>query len=165
MVTGARGWPGPRFRVHVTFRAPLDFAYAWCTDYRTDDARRERVPYRRRVLEKGPHRVVFEDLSEASSGGWSWTRYVVTLRPPGRWHADAVGSHRDLAIDYRLTALGPSRTALDLTWRRRPTAIGEGRLVRRQVERESLEGWRNFARALEADYRRAKRRRRRPTGR
>ena len=31
-------WPGPEYRILVSFRAPIDFVFAWCTDYTPEDA-------------------------------------------------------------------------------------------------------------------------------
>ena len=148
-----RRLPGPELHVRAEFRAPLDYVFAWCTDYTPQDARWEKERYQRRVLDRGPRRVVFEDLDEAGGGGWWWTHYTVDLRPPRRWSADAIGSHRSVHADYELTALDPERTRLDLRWRRQPTGIESKRTSRRQVERSTARAWRNFAAALERDYR------------
>jgi hypothetical protein len=146
-------WPGPEFHVTAEFRAPIEYVFAWCTDYRPDDARREKDTYERRIVSRAPNQVVYEDLSDDDDGGWRWSRHTVTLRPPNRWHSDSVGSHRELSIDYALTALGPERTRLDLRWRRRPTALGPRRVSKRTTERSTTRAWGNFAAVLERDYR------------
>ena len=33
-----RGWTDPEYRIRVTFRVPLKFAFGWCTDYTPQDA-------------------------------------------------------------------------------------------------------------------------------
>ena len=149
--------PGPEYHVTAEFRAPLPFVFRWCTDFRPNDDRLEGESYDRRVVRRARRNVVFEDLSDASSGGWSWVRHVVTLSPPDHWHSESLGSHRTASIDYRLTALGPERTRLDLVWRRRPTALAGRPPSKATIERETTRGWRNFARALERDYRRTRR--------
>ncbi|MFZ0830291.1 MAG: hypothetical protein WCB18_02920 [Thermoplasmata archaeon] len=41
------------YEIHVTFRAPLAFAYAWCTDYTPADRKLEGDPGSRQILRKG----------------------------------------------------------------------------------------------------------------
>jgi len=160
MATSGRG-PSQTFHVATVLPAPLEFAYGWCTDFRPDDARREKDSYERRILSRTARRVVFENLTDDAHGGWWWARFVVDLRPPNRWHAESVGSHRTLSLDYELTARGPDRTRFDLRWRRWPTAIGPRRLSRKAEERATTLAWRNFAAALGADFRASRRGRRR----
>ncbi len=142
---------GDLARVTVTFDVPLDFAFAWCTDYTPQDGALEGESYERRVVERTPRRVVFEDLEEGESG-WIWARNTVTLRPPNRWHAEGMGSHRDMTADYVLTELPDGRTSFELKWWRKPTSIGK-RIPRAQREKETTEAWRRFAKAMEKDYR------------
>ena len=33
------GWSGPAYRMQIDFRVPLDFAFAWCTDYSPEDGK------------------------------------------------------------------------------------------------------------------------------
>jgi hypothetical protein len=157
MPTSARAHrlPGPELHIRAEFRAPLPFVYAWCTDFDAGDAEREKEHYTRRVLERTPRRVVFEDLADGDEG-WVWSRHVVTLRPPNAWHSESFGSHREASLDYVLTPLSPGRTRLDLRWRRRPTTRTRTRRSKSAIERESTAGWRHFARALERDYQRSR---------
>jgi hypothetical protein len=154
-----RGSPDPRPEYHIstTFRAPLAYAFRWCTDYAVDDARREKEEYTRKIISRTGRRVVLEDLVD-SPNGWNWARHEITIEPPDRWHSDSVGSHRAVWIDYALTALGPERTRLDVRWRREPTFLG-ARVAKPVLERSAKKGWDNFARALERDYRRERTRR------
>ncbi len=140
----------------AVFRVPLDFAFRWCTDYTPEDAALEGETYQRRVVERTPHRVVFEDLEEGESG-WVWSRDVVTLRPPNRWHAEAVGSHRDMTADYVLSKLPEGRTQFELRWWRKPTALGK-KIPRAQREKETTEAWKKFAKAMEKEYRESRNR-------
>jgi hypothetical protein len=143
------------YEVRAEFDAPLDFAFRWCTDYTPNDARYEGKRYERRILERSPSRVVYEDL-EDSNGGWVWARFVVRLSPPNRWHADSLGSHRRVSLDYRLSRLAGGRTGLVLRARRVPYGVGERNPPKRRWERDVGGAWQNFARALEGDYRRAR---------
>jgi hypothetical protein len=149
--------PKQSFHIQATFRAPIDFVFRWCTDYQADDARREKERYARRILDRSRRRVVYEDLEDAEGGGWRWARHEVTLRPPDRWTSVSPGSHRTLALDYRLTRLGPERTRLDLTWTRRSTGLAAARVVRGPYERATTVAWKHFAAALERDYRASQR--------
>src|SRR3990172_3354806 len=107
-----RTW-SPEYHIRVAFRVPLDFAFAWCTDFSPQDAGLEGESYRRKIVERTPRRVVFEDLEE-SDAGWEWSRDVVTLLPPNRWHMDGIGNHRDVTADYVLSPLPNGRTRLPL---------------------------------------------------
>ncbi len=151
-----RAW-SPEYRVRVAFRVPLDFAFAWCTDYTPEDASLEGESYQRKIVERTQRRVVFEDL-EDSKEGWFWGRDEVTLRPPNRWHMDGVGNHRDVTADYVLTRLPDGRTQLELRWRRRPNGPEAKRIPKAQREADTLRAWKRFGKAMERDFRRASRR-------
>lgn len=158
MARGRGSASGTEYRVRVDLAAPLDFCFAWCTDYDAGDARREGERYERRVLSRTPRRVVFEDLEGADGGGWRWVRHTVSLRAPDRWHSESVGSHRTASLDYRLSALGPTRTRLELRWRRWPTELAGPRPPRSTIEGTTRRLWGRLARELARDYRRSRRR-------
>jgi hypothetical protein len=144
-------WVGPEYHIRVTFRAPIDYVFAWCTDYTPKDAQLEGESYTRKVIERTKDQVIFEDLEETRTG-WDWGRDVVTLRPPNRWHMEGVGKHRDVEADYRLKTLPEGRTELDLRWRRRPIGPEAAKLTKAQREASSLRAWKKFGAALERDY-------------
>jgi len=148
-------WPKPTYRVVATFHAPLDFVYRWCTDYTPQDARHEGEHYVRKILRRSPRQVIYEDLEE-SKAGWFWTRHVVRLSPPRRWHSDSVGSHRAYSLDYVLRTLPGDRTELTLTARRRPYGIGGKNPPKAKWERSVGVSWKHFGRALERDYRKSR---------
>lgn len=149
-----RGWTGPEYRIRVPFRVPLDFAFAWCTDFTPQDAALEGESYQRKIIERTPRRVVFEDLEESESG-WIWSREVVTLHPPNGWHMDGVGNHRDLTADYILSSLPDGRTQLELRWRRRPSMPDAKTLTKAEREASTARAWKRFGAAMERDYRRS----------
>jgi len=149
-----RGRRGPEYRIRVAFRVPLEFAFAWCTDYTPQDGSLEGESYQRKIIERTPRRVIFEDLEETASG-WVWSRDVVTLRPPNRWHMDGVGNRRDVTAEYRLSRLSDGRTQLELRWWRRPKPPGK-KTPRAQREEEATRAWKRFAAAMERDYRRSR---------
>ncbi|MGI0140039.1 MAG: hypothetical protein ACREBT_02660 [Thermoplasmata archaeon] len=141
------------YEVRLTFHAPVDFAYRWCTDYRPDDARLEGEKYTRRVLERSKTRVVYEDL-ERTKHGWMWSHASVRLFPPDHWHADVVGNYRSWTLDYRLRSLGEGGTAFHMRGKRIPSGIGGPNPPKVEFEAQLASMWGNFGRALEADYRR-----------
>jgi len=147
-------WPGPEFHANATFRAPLDFVFAWCTDYTPIDAALEREAYERKIIERTARRVVFEDLEDSESG-WDWSRATVTLSPPSRWHMDAVGNNRDVVADYVLSRMSGGRTRLDLSWKRKPKVPDAKRRTKAEREASATRAWRHFATAKERDYRKS----------
>lgn len=146
-------WPGPEYHVTTTFRAPVGFSFAWCTDFSPQDSKLEGEEYTRRIIERSPRRVVYEDLEDAD-GGWAWARYVVTLRPPSQWHMESVGTRRQVVADYWLRPLPNGGTHFELRFRRRPGILPFRRRGKREFDAELTRIWRRFARALERDFRR-----------
>ena len=140
------------FVVRTVFRAPLSFAFRWCTDYSSKDSRLEEATFTRRVLRRDGRRVVYEDL-DPTEGGWMWSRWTVTLQPPDRWHGVSIGNYRSWTAEYRLRALGDGRTAFQFRGRRRPTGVARKSPPRAQVQKNLNHIWTRFGRALEADYR------------
>lgn len=151
--TTGRGRASPEYRIKVSFRVPFDFAFAWCTDFSPEDARLEGEVYQRKIIERAPRRVVFEDLEEMDDG-WFWSRDVVKLWPPNRWHMDGVGNRRDVTADYVLTTLRDGRTQLELRWRRQPKVPEAKKLTKAEREASTLRAWKRFGAAMERDYRR-----------
>src|SRR5437016_14589761 len=90
------------YRIRVSFGVPIDFAFAWCTDYTPEDASLEGESYQRKIIERTPDRVIFEDLEE-SNDGWNWSQDVLTLSPPNRSHMDGIGVPRDVSCNYVLS--------------------------------------------------------------
>lgn len=148
-------WPPPVYVTQVEIRAPRAFAYRWCTDFRANDAALIGESYERRVLERSKHRVVYEDLWWESAG-WRWRRNIIALDPPNGWHAVSLGNVRTAEIDYRLEERGPDRTRFTLEMRRRPGLVDPRQPSKAELERELSQMWRDFGRALEADYRRSR---------
>ena len=151
-----RNWSGPECRISVSFRVPLDFAFAWCTDYTPQDASLEGESYRRKIIERTPRRVIFEDLEESDTG-WEWSREIVTLQPPNRWHMDGIGNYRDVTADYVLSPLPDGRTRLDLRWRRRPKTPEAKKKTKAEREASAIRAWKRFGAAMERDHRRTPR--------
>lgn len=149
--TNSGGW-GPEYHMGIAFRAPMDFVFAWCTDFTPGDPKLENEEYQRKVIQRTSGRVILEDLEE-SKDGWIWSREVVSLHPPKRWHMDGVGNRRDVVADYALSSLPDGRTRLDLRWRRKPNVPGGQNLTRAEREASAKRAWKRFGAALERDYR------------
>jgi len=142
------------YEIRMTFRAPLAFAYEWCTDYTPKDRKLEGDPGTRQILRKGRRTVVYEDLN-ATDHGWMWSRQTVTLQPPDRWHAIAIGNYRTWDLDYSLRPLPGGRTEFSMRGERRATPLGVKNPPKRVLEHELRVMWANLGRALDKDYRRS----------
>ncbi len=159
-------WPPPLYEIRPTFDAPLPYVFRWLTDFSSQDPGLEKGKYRRKVIERRRGRIVLEDLTETKKG-WEWYRSVITLHPPDRWHAELRGNVPDWSLDYRLTPLAPDRTLLTIRWRirQRPGVRGPANPPKEVTERMMRRLWKNFAEALERDYRHGLRRRTRTPSR
>jgi hypothetical protein len=139
----------------VVFRAPLQFVFSWCTNYQPSDSKLEKEDYVRKIIERTPRRVVFEDLQEMRDG-WSWQRAIVSLHPPNRWHMDNFGNRRDVKADYVLSSLAEDQTQLHLRWQVWPKTRAAAKLTKAQRERSVVSMWRRFTSAMERDYRQSR---------
>jgi hypothetical protein len=128
--------------------------YAWCTDYTDRDRALEGDPGSRQIIQKTSRAVIYEDLNETPHG-WMWSRQTVTLRPPDRWHAVAVGNYRTWNLDYSLRELPGRRTEFTMRGERRATVLGGRNPPKSVLEKELLTMWGNLGSALERDYRAA----------
>ena len=149
------------YGISVIFRAPLSFAFDWCTDYTPDDGKYagedKSIHLRRRIISKSRRRVVFENLYDVPSG-WGWERHRVNLLPPNRWHCEGRGNYHESVLDYRLIPLSRNRTRLEMRWKSRPAELATGpRPSRQAVERAVANLWKRRARALERDFRKISR--------
>jgi hypothetical protein len=145
-------WPPPVFRIEIEFDAPRDFAFAWCTDLRPDDATRSKEHYERRILKRSRDTVLCEDLYWQKEG-WGWRRNLLTRHPPDHWHVDSLGTYRTASLDYRLEELPGGRSRFSLTMRRRPSEAHPRQPTRAELEGELTRMWTNYGRVLARDYR------------
>jgi hypothetical protein len=139
------------YQIKRTFRAPLDFAFAWCTDYTAGDRKLQGEAGFRKIIRKTPRTMVYEDLTDTPHG-WEWSRQTVTLHPPDRWTAIAAGNYRTWNLEYSLRELPNGRTEFTMRGKRRATSLAKNppKVV---LEKELHTMWRNLGRALERDYR------------
>ena len=145
-------WPVREYRILASFRAPLDFVFAWCTDISPIDPQLRKRAFVRKVIAKSPSRVVYEDLEEGDDG-WAWDRNVVTTQPPNRWRLDAVGNHFDTRATYRLSRLPGGRTSLELRFQLRPVGRTDRLPAKSPTERDVARMWRLYGARMESDYR------------
>ncbi|MCI4360619.1 MAG: hypothetical protein L3J91_02860 [Thermoplasmata archaeon] len=149
-------FPVSVYEIRMTFRVPLEFAYRWCTDYSAEDRKLEGEKGSRQIIDRRARTVVYEDL-DATPHGWMWSRQTVTLRPPDRWHAEALGNYRTWSLDYRLRALPDGQTEFRMVGRRRATPLGVRNPQKQVLQKELLDMWGHLARAMEQEYRRSRR--------
>jgi hypothetical protein len=147
------------FHVSVTFRAPLGFSYAWCTDYTPQDGKyagEDRTLHlQRRIIKTSSRQVVFENLYDVGKG-WGWERHVVTLLPPNRWHCEGKGNQDEAILDYELRPLSKETTRFDMRWKSRPIGSAHGRRTPASIIEEYVTKlWKKRAGALEHEYRKS----------
>ena len=137
------------YKVSKTFKAPLGFCFAWCTDFREDDSKMTGSKTRRHFLERSRRRFVWVVTRKEGRKTVEGIR-AVWLKAPDAWHLDTCGDGREIG-DYKLTPVG-SRTRLDMVFQVTyddPKKAGSVREWVRDTKRE----WDAFGRYLEADYR------------
>lgn len=156
---GHRVYGTSTVRVSVLIHAPWRYVFDWCTDYRSDDTRlsvrRPRPRYR--VIRISPRRVVRIRVYRGSGLGRATFDHnrlavdVVRLNPPRSWHLDQLDDTDQQALDYRVSAVGPARTRLQLlsTERWFTPEFPTHEAHRAQVAKT----WDGIVAALESDYR------------
>ena len=140
------------YEIKQTFRAPADFAFGWCTDFTERDRKLQGEKGSRKIIRKDSHGVVYEDLTP-SPNGWVWSRQTVTLKPPHRWLAVAIGNYRTWNLNYSVRDLPGGRSEFTLRGKRVATPLGGKNPPKAVLEKELHVMWRNLGRALERDYR------------
>ncbi len=136
----------------IELKAPPSFCYAWLTDYQPDDTKLNPRLTERKVTERRPDFVKFEDMS---LGPPMNKRTVnVHLSAPDAWDADGEGTLFDYDMHYRLTATpgGTKLTIMGLL----TTKPGAPFNTREESHARFVETWANYKKALEADYERSK---------
>jgi hypothetical protein len=138
------------YHISKTFNAPLDFVYAWCTDFREDDSRMTGGKTRRHFLERTKDRIIwtvaYQDHGKKVEGF-----RVVWLQPPDAWKLDTCGDGRERG-DYKLKARGKNKTMLDMTFKVSYDTKEEVE-PRKTWEGDSMKSWDAYGRHLEKDYR------------
>ena len=136
------------YKVSKAFRAPLDFCFAWCTDFRADDNKMTGSKTKRHFLERSRRRFVWVTTHKEGRNTVEGIR-AVWLKAPDAWHLDSCGDGREIG-DYKLTPVG-SRTRLDMVFHVTYDDPRKAEGVREWVQGAKRE-WDAFGRYLETDY-------------
>lgn len=139
-------------RVSKVIAAPLDYVYAWCTDYRADDRKLSTAKPRPRfrVVKLSPHRVLRIRLTPISRADPAVAVDVVRLDPPNAWHTDQIDEQDRETVDYKLTALGREKTQLELLVTER--WVVPDYPSRSDVMRRVRNAWDRYGALIEARY-------------
>jgi hypothetical protein len=138
-----------KYKISETFNAPIEYVFAWCTDFREDDAKYTGSKAVRKMLEKDPERVVWRVRYKEGKGFAEGVR-AVWLNPPKSWRLDTCGDGRERA-DYRLTSLGKSKTRLDMKFVVTYDSKDEVE-DKDEWEADGVKHWKIYKKALEADF-------------
>src|SRR6266446_8423976 len=138
------------FRVTKRFRASLPDVYAWCTEFRDSDPDLSRVRLRTRKVIRREGDLV--EMEETGIMGFPFVaRFLVHLRPPDGWEADARSNMGHTHNTYRLFS-DTEGTRLEMTFDVHLT--GPYRLfapfARGFVLRRISQEWDDYVRAMES---------------
>ncbi|MDV3293568.1 MAG: hypothetical protein LYZ70_04800 [Nitrososphaerales archaeon] len=140
------------YHLSKTFKAPLRFVFAWCTDYREDDPKMLGSKNRRMILVRN-RKIIAWWVKTKNPGSKFDPIRVVWLRPPNSWHLDTCGDGSEIG-DYKLKALPGGRTKLDMTFKvtyENPRDVES----RKEWEADGQAHWDSYGKFLERDYQRS----------
>ncbi len=103
------------FTLKKSFSPPLDFVYAWCTDYRDDDHIISGDSSRRRIESASREKCAWI-LHDSKRRRSAERVRIVTLMPPSSWHLDRFGERYDITGDYALASKGKEKTELKMSF-------------------------------------------------
>lgn len=138
-----------KYRLNLTFEAPLRFVYGWCTDFREDDNRITGSSTKKHILSSSRKKVAWV-LHNPMEGFEEERVRIVTLFQPDKWHLDGFGEGYDIEGDYELRPAGRSMTELRMVFvvnYKKKEPEPEGKYVS-----DLAEEWSRYKTALEADY-------------
>ena len=138
------------YKVSKTFKAPLEFVFDWCTDFREDDGQMTGSKTKRTFLEKTSKRIVWVVEYKEKGRSVEGVR-VVWLHPPDSWSLDTCGDHREIG-EYKLKRKSKNKTRLDMKFRYSYDGKEEVQ-DQEEWEEETREMWDIYGRHLEKDYR------------
>jgi hypothetical protein len=155
----------PTISLRYSFRQPLrasaDRAFAWCTDFGSDDGRLFGDGRSRSVRRLAPDTVMMTDLPRRGSGAPKISRLVRIFPEERAWtNTHVSGPFRYSQFWYRIEPDGANRSHLEfrgLKLERHPGAIAPRALAARAraEARSDAATWRTrLAPALDADLRR-----------
>ena len=137
------------YKVSTTFRAPMDYVFQWCTDFREDDGKMTGSKAKKTFLERTGKRIVWVTNYKEKGKKKEGLR-VVWLRPPDAWYLDTCGDQREIG-EYRLSPKGKNKTRLDMKFQIGYESKDEVE-DRKKWEKDATEEWGIFRRYLEKDY-------------
>lgn len=137
--------------VSKTIKAPLWYAYDWCTDFRETDPQITGSKSQRRVLHKTKKKAIYVQIYEGADGKEKVAVDIVTLKPPTSWHLDYFGEEDDETGEYRLKKLGENKTRLDMVFKEKWKNIAKIPSIEEQI-RSTNETWDKYVAALEKEY-------------
>jgi hypothetical protein len=138
------------YYLNKTIKAPIQFVFDWCTDFREDDHKLTDSKFRRTMYSRGGDEVVFVD-EETVDGEVRRSKSEVTLFPTERWTLHNVGDELDEEGEYQLEEIDAKTTALKMVFKVRhkltpiPSSI--------KWEKDGHEFWDKLIVALEKEYR------------
>ena len=137
--------------VHVSkvIKAPLNYVYYWCTDYREDDNKITGSKTKRIILQKTKRRVIYVSTNKLRGKTISSVD-IVTLRPPNAWHLDFVGQEGDEIGEYKLTRIGPRKTRLNMTFKIKYKIANPP--TKQEDTKTTSKFWDKYVAAAEKDY-------------
>ena len=138
-----------RYGISKTLDVPIQYAYLWLTDFRTDDLMMVGSPLPRHILRKGKGEFVWIHHYRKDGLEREGVR-LVTLKPPNAWHNEAINDEKDMIFDYRLTRVGKSRTKITITVKATYRTIEPE--VRSELEKHLGADWDKYKAALESAY-------------
>ncbi len=137
------------YKASATFRAPLEYVFQWCTDFREDDGEMVGSKAKKTFVERTDKRVIWITEYKEKGKNREGVR-VVWLRPPDAWHLDTCGDGREVG-EYRLTGKGKNKTRLDMRFRISYEDKHDAP-DKKKWEKDVDEEWETFASHLEKDY-------------
>jgi len=138
-----------KYKLSETFNAPMEYVFAWCTDFREDDNKYTGSKTARKILEKTPQRVVWRVAYKDGKDTLEGVR-AVWLNSPKSWRLDTCGDGRE-AGEYRLKSLGKNKTRLDMKF---VVTYDSKKDVedKDEWEADGVKHWKIYKKALEADF-------------
>jgi len=145
-----------RLRVVRIVKAPARYVYDWCTDYRSDDWRVARAGSRPRfrVVKLSPGRVLRIRLTDRAGADPDVAVDLVRLSPPDRWHTDQIDEDELETVDYRVTAISPRASRLEVRVTDRwmtPDFLSQAETARRVGG-----AWDRYVKLIESRYRKGR---------
>ena len=139
------------FRLTKRFRAPLSDVYAWCTEFRDSDPELSRVRLRTRKVIRREGDLI--EMEETGIMAFPFVaRFLVRLRPPDGWEADARSNMGHTHNTYRLFPDSEKGTRLEMTFDVHLT--GPYRLfapfARGFIVRKTSREWDDYVRAMQS---------------